>query len=48
MADIIEKTVSKGSLFNYSKYDKIVQNFKPTEVSLNDEDLLEIYTINKN
>ena len=43
--DIIEKIVSYDSLFNYSRYEPIVQDYKPNEVNLNEEDLLEIYDI---
>lgn len=38
--------VSKHDLLNYSKYSDVQQNFKGG-VTLTDEDLLEIYTINK-
>lgn len=44
--DIIEKKIPIDTLFNYSRLDNIVQNFKPTEASLNEEDLLETYIIN--
>jgi hypothetical protein len=44
--DIIEKEVPITSLFNYSRYDPIVQNYKANEANLNDEDLLEVYEIN--
>ena len=43
--DIIEKTVGKGNLFNYAIHEKIVQNFKPHEANLNEEDMLETYNI---
>ncbi|CAH6421576.1 Hypothetical protein KVN_LOCUS360 [uncultured virus] len=46
--DIIEKNVSIGSLYNYSPYEQIIQLYKPNEANLNEEDLLEIYVINKN
>jgi hypothetical protein len=45
--DINPKTVSETSLFGYSKVDPIVQNFKPNESNMNEEDILETYTINE-
>lgn len=46
--EIIEKNVTTMELYNYSIYEQIVQDYKPTEAKLNEEDLLEIYVINKN
>lgn len=43
--DYIEKDVSFGNIFHYSKYEKIVQNFKANKVNLNEEELLETYII---
>ena len=43
--NIIQQTVSIDSLFHYSKYEPIVQNYKPNEANLAEEDLLETYTI---
>jgi hypothetical protein len=45
--DIISKNVRRDSLFNYSKYDTIVQNYKPMEANLNEDELLETYVISK-
>lgn len=45
--DIIEMQVPVTSLYGYSKMDPIVQNFKPNESLLNEEDLLETYVLNK-
>lgn len=39
---------SKSLLYVYSRYDNILQNFKPNNANLNENDLQEIYTINKN
>lgn len=46
--DIIEKEVSLTSLFNYSKYDPIIQNYKANESNFTEEGLLEVYEINCN
>jgi hypothetical protein len=46
--DIIEKEVSLTSLFNYSKYDPIIQNYKANEANFTEEGLLEVYEINCN
>lgn len=45
--DMIEKKVAKDVLFNYSRYDNIVQNYKPMEANLNEEELLETYVVGK-
>jgi hypothetical protein len=37
-----------SSLFNYSSYEKIIQDFRANESNLSEEDLLEVYTISKN
>jgi hypothetical protein len=44
--DIIESEVRLETLFNYSNYESIAQNYKPNESKLNDEELLETYVIN--
>jgi hypothetical protein len=46
--DLIDKVVPISSLYNYSKAEPIVQSFKPNEGSLNDEEMLETYIVNKN
>ncbi len=46
--DIIEQQVPMTSLFNYSKYDPIVQDYKANEANLTEEGLLEVYEINCN
>lgn len=46
--DIIEKNITTDQIYHYSTYEPIVQNYKPTEVDLSEENLLEIYTISKN
>ena len=43
--DFIEKVIPVTSLFNYSKAEPITQNFKPNEVNMNEEELLETYII---
>lgn len=45
--DIIEMTVPITSLYGYSKMEQILQNYKPNESSLNEDDLLETYIVNK-
>jgi len=44
--DIIAISIPVTSLYAYSKMEQIVQNFKPNESSLNEDDLLETYIIN--
>lgn len=44
---IIKKIVPKTSLFNYSKYEKISQTFKPTESNLNEDEMIETYILNR-
>lgn len=39
--------IEKSLLYNYSKYENILQNYKPGESSLNDDDLLETYIVMK-
>lgn len=46
--DIIEKTVHVGALYGYSKMESIVQTYKPNESNLDENDLLETYTMSKN
>ncbi len=46
--DVIEQHVPLTSLFNYSKYDPVVQNYKSNEANLTEEGLLEVYEINCN
>jgi len=41
--DFINKIVPISSLVNYSKWDTIVQNYKPSERILSDNDLIEVY-----
>jgi hypothetical protein len=43
--DIIDKPVPVTALISYSKAESIAQNFKISEASLNDDDLLETYVI---
>lgn len=43
--DIIQTTVERSELFNYSRYDTILQNYKPAEANLNEEELLETYVV---
>ena len=45
--DIISKSVPADSLYNYSRYDVIIQTYKPMETNLNEEELLETYVISK-
>lgn len=45
--DIIEMTVPVTSLYGYTKMEPIIQNFRPNESILNEDDLLETYVINK-
>ena len=45
--DIIYGTIPRDSLYNYSRYDTILQNYKPMEANLNEEELLETYVISK-
>lgn len=46
--DIILQNVPETSLFNYSKVEPIVQNFKPNEANINEEDILETYVLYSN
>lgn len=43
---IITKNLPRSSLFNYSIHEPILQNYKPEEANLNEENLLETYYIN--
>lgn len=43
--DIVETTIRMETLFNYSNYESITQNYKANEAKLNDEELLETYVI---
>ena len=45
--DTISGNVPETSLFNYSKIETIVQNFRPNEANLNEEDILETYILNE-
>lgn len=46
--DIIkQESVGIGALFAYSSTETILQNYKPTEFNLNEEELLETYTVGK-
>ena len=38
---------AESSLFHYLRNEKILQNYKPNEANLSDDDLLETYIINK-
>lgn len=44
---IISSTATIDMLYNYSVYEPITQNFKPNESNFSNENLMEIYTINK-
>lgn len=46
--EIIEMDVTISVLYQYSKVEPIIQNFKVNESNLNEDDLLEIYVISKN
>ncbi len=46
--EIIEMDVPISLLYNYSKVEPIVQNFKINESNMNEDELLETYIINKN
>lgn len=43
--EIIEKNITITSLFNYSRHEPIVQNYKLNEANLTEETILETYTI---
>lgn len=43
--DIIEKQVALSSLSSYSKVEVVEQNFKPNEINLNEEELIETYIL---
>jgi hypothetical protein len=45
--DIIEKTVDRNNLHYYFGYESILQNYKPMEAKLSEEELLETYIIGK-
>lgn len=44
--EIKDKDVPIGTLFNYSLNEPIIQNYKPGEANMNEEELLETYVIN--
>ena len=46
--EIIEMDVSISLLYQYSKVEPIVQNFKINDANLNEDDLLETYILKKN
>jgi len=46
--EISEFDVPLDTIFNYSKHDKVTQNFKANDANLSEDELLEIYEINKN
>ena len=46
-SEIVLKTGNTSTLSGYSKTEQIVQNFKPTETNLNEDELLETYIIYK-
>ena len=43
---IIIKKLPRDSLYNYSIHEPILQNYKPEEANLSEENLLETYYIN--
>ncbi|AYV77224.1 MAG: hypothetical protein Barrevirus20_2 [Barrevirus sp.] len=45
--DIIEAKVPKDVLFSYSRYDNVVQNYRPMVSNLNEDELLETYVVGK-
>ncbi|ARF09871.1 hypothetical protein Indivirus_4_43 [Indivirus ILV1] len=45
--DIIESVIPKDSLFSYSRYDNVVQNYRPNVSNLNEDELLETYVVSK-
>lgn len=45
--EVIEEDVGQGGLFNYSRTETILQNYKPNEANLNEEELLETYIVGK-
>ena len=45
--DISPVNIERSLLFNYSRYDSIIQNYKPMEANLNDDELLETYVVAK-
>lgn len=45
---IIEKSIGKGLIREYTNIENVAQEFNPDESNLNEKELLEIYTINKN
>ena len=46
--EIIEMDIAISLLYQYSKVEPIIQNFKINEANMNEDDLLETYIINKN
>lgn len=46
--DVERKSLPNGLLKKYSDYEPIQQLFRPDKINLNEDSLLEIYTINKN
>ena len=45
-SDVVEITVPISSLYGYSRMEPILQNFRPNESNLNEDDLLETYIMN--
>ena len=43
--EIIEKIITKGTLLGYNRGETIEQTFKPNEINLNEDDLLETYIV---
>lgn len=43
--ELEEITVPLDNICSFSRYETITQNFKPTEANLNEDELLEVYTI---
>jgi hypothetical protein len=47
-SDIDFKDIPIGNVKNYIRDDNVLQNYKPNTANLNEDDLLEVYVINKN
>ena len=45
--NIVLKTLPRDSLYNYSMHEPILQNYKPEEANLNEENLIETYYIGR-
>ena len=42
-----EETQPIGELFGYSTHEPIIQNYKPAEANLNEDELIEVYVMSK-